>query len=369
MAKLKNCLAVVVAMCYIAPMVLGQSLKNFEHEFIEIVKKIRASVVSIEISHDLQDHCRVSSGVLLDKAGHIVTVANTLRASKKIMVKLESLEQYEARLVGIDCKTNLAILKIDAPQLQPVAKGYSQDLQVGALLIIVGNPYGLTKSASYGIVSGVDRAVWMADANSPLTGLIQTTAPINPGDAGGLVVDSQGRFVGIASSTLSRNLLICGYQQLALRKLFTLLKENLQQENIPESEMVRMAEMLQNLPGNSLVSQGINFILPSHTIYWVAEQIIQYGEVRRGWIGVDVKDCENGQGVVVTNIIAKSPAANHDIHLEDRFLAIDGQEIPHSLFLLHKISYMMIGQEVCFTVARDAQTLQIRLRLEKSPEK
>lgn len=369
MSKLNIRLTLLAAILHVLPLALGQSLKNFEDEFIEIVKKVRASVVSIEIFHKQHGYTRVSSGVLLDKQGHIVTVASTLQENQKILVKLESQEQYDAKIIGIDRKTNIAILKMDATQLQAVAKGDSAELQVGAFLIIIGNPYGLTKSVSYGIVSGVDRVVWMAGANSPLTGLIQTTAPINPGDAGGLVVDSQGRFVGIASSTLSRNAIVCGHQQFLLRKLLESLREHLQQDQISDSEMMRIAEMLQSLPGNAFVSQGINFILPGNTIYWVAEQIIQYGEVRRGWIGIDVRDCEDGKGVSVTNVVPQSPAAQNGIRMQDRLLAIDGAAIPNSLLLLHKVSHMMVDQQVCFTILRDTQTIEIRLRLGKSPEK
>lgn len=349
---------------------LGQSLRNFEEEFIEIIAKSRAAAVSIEIVSKQTGNNRLNSGILLDQEGHIVTVANSLKDQQKVAVWLESRQQYEARVVGTDPHTNIAVLKIDAPDLMPVKQGYSGDLRVGAFLIIIGNPYGLAKSVSYGITSGLNRAVWLEGQGAPITGLIQTNASISPGDAGGLVVDSQGKFIGMVSSTLSRNLMWSGSHNAVLQKLKTVLKQSSHATQMPDAEVVKILEIvLQQLPGNAIGSQGINFILPSATIYWVAEQIIKQGEVHRGWIGVDVKDSDAGDGVVVTHVVPDSPAAHSDIKIDDRLTVIDGETIVNSLTLLHRISHASTGQTVTFTIIRSQEKLTVALQLGKNPKK
>ena len=206
MAIVRYCFVFVILMA--DSWVCGQALKlnEFEEAFIKIIQDVRPSVVRINVSYKHKGSTRASSGIVLDQKGHIVTVASALHNSNKIEVSLNSCRKLSARLVGIDRQTNLAVLHVDSSAITPVKKGFSDKLRVGALLITIGNPYGLNNSVSTGIVSGLHRCVWMRGCCQPLTGLIQTTAPINPGDDGGLVVDSQGKFVGMAFSTLKRDL-------------------------------------------------------------------------------------------------------------------------------------------------------------------
>lgn len=290
------------------------SLTEFEQEIMDIVQKTRSHVVSIRALGSDKNASK-HSGVFLDDLGHIVTVGGNLDKADSIYVRAEGEKEIEAKLVGLDRKTNLAIIKIDKTGVTPLKKGDSSKLRVGAFLISIGNPYGLSKSASLGIVSGIDRSVKI-DGNL-LTGLIQTTATINPGDAGGLVVDSRGRFVGIICSTLAK-------------------------------------------AKSSQTPQGINFVLPSNTIYWVKSQIVQNGEVPRGWMGVQVQDRKDSDaGVRITKIIKNSPADKSGLKTGDCLMYVNGNRIKNSHSLLHHISHTVQGQWIKFQLGVEKKSKKI----------
>ena len=355
----------------------NKTLESFEKEFVKIIEKVRTSVVSVEIYYKDQAK-RISSGIILDKAGHIITVAKPLDDFVKILVQVESGKKYGAVLLGTDLHTNLAVLKISAPNLKPVERGYSDRLRLGAFLIVVGNPYGLKKSVSVGIVSGLNRTVLLEGCKSWQTGIIQTTAPINPGDAGGLVVDSKGRFVGMASSTLART---CGFAASQIgfiaEKLKKLLHLIYQGPKTPHNNQLteHIKYLLKIIPkfntqANLIPSpQGINFVLPSNTIYWVATQIIRYGKVPRGWLGVKVVDSGYGEGVLVIAVVKGSPAEKSGILPGDLLLKVDNTRLNSSDKLLHYILHSLVNQKVTFLIKRNNQKFTITCTLCSPPHK
>lgn len=359
------------------PYISGQTLQEFEEEFIKIIQKIQPSVVKIEVSYKDRKIYRASSGIVLDQEGHAITVASAVKNCDSIQAYLPCGKKIAAQLLGKDCHTNLAVLKLDANDFIPVAKGYAEKLRVGSVLIAMGNPYGLKNSVSTGIVSGVQRCVWIKDCARPLTGLIQTTAPINPGDDGGLVVDSQGRFVGMAFSTIQRELYLS--QNLEFSYIFNLIKE--MQSHPKDDEKIRksLEKLLQYLApkenqlgmftGNpSLVSQGINFILPSEKIYWVAKQIIEKGKVCRGWVGIKVKDTQDQEGVEVMEIAPQSPASQLDWKVGDRLLSFNGNKVTDSLLLLDQMSFFLSGDVVEIVYQREGKEQKAILVLGELPK-
>lgn len=342
-------------------------LQSFEQEFIKIIEKVQFSAVTIEI-HANQNR-RFSSGVILDEAGHIATVACSCKDSEKIYVRLGMGKKLPARLEGIDAATNLAILKIDEVDLKPVERGDSDQLQLGAFLIIVGNPYGLKNSVTYGIVSGLNRTVKMEEGwEVRLTGIIQTNASINPGDAGGLVVDSRGKFVGMVSSTLANSRKPTP-SSASLYDLLETLRKMVENGDLSHSQAKKiMEELVANQVAHPKPIQGINFIVPSNSIYWVADQIIQNGEVRRGWVGIEVVDHDSGEGVMVTTVFQGSPAEQAGIFANDHLIKIDNLGISNSDFLLHKISHFCVNRRVCFTLKRTSREFDVLLNLAKQPK-
>lgn len=339
-------------------------LQLFEKQFIKIVRDVHDSVVTVEIL----EQKRVYSGVILNQEGYIATMVPVLSGSEKIFV-LGTGERVTAQLVGQDPRTNLVILKIKAPNLSPVVRRDSNEIEVGAVLIIVGNPYGLEKSVAYGIVSGKNRTVKMENGDVPLPGIIQTTLPLNPGDTGGLIVDSNGKFVGMgmACATLPRIPPmedINGTMYNALGLVYKLEKEG----SLNHAQVTELVELISKNFRSKPV-QGISFVLPASTIYWVADQIIQRGQVYRGWAGLEVKDNENGTGVLVTKVSPGSPAWESGLKEGDHIVMIDGEPIPNSDFLLYKISHTLAEQKVFFVVIREDKKQNIVLTLIKIPPK
>jgi S1-C subfamily serine protease len=354
--------------------ICAQPLNDFEEEFIKIIQRVRPCVVKIVVTYKHKEISRTNSGIILDKEGHIITVSRAVKNAHTISVHLHSGQKVNATLVGIDPQTNLAVLKIEVQHISPVEKGLSDRLRVGAFLITIGNPYGLRNSVSTGIVSGLNRCVCAKGVARPLTGLIQTTAPINPGDDGGLVVDSRGRFVGMAFSTLRRDNASVETQEFLVKFLQELeknggLTKNLRtklelflQYTSPEHHEWAMSS------SSALISQGINFVLPSETIYWVAQQIITSGVVDRGWVGLTVKDSETGQGAVITEIVPGSPSAKSDLRAGDYLLSLNNVGIKDSHSLLHQISHLLAGQKIEITFLRDRKKYTTVVTLARMPK-
>lgn len=299
----------------------GPSILDFEQQIMDIVQDARpfvASVTSCQNNNQMK-YC----GVILED-GYVITVAGAVDKSKDLCV-INSGKKYDAEVVGVDRKTNLALLKVDSTELRGIAHGDSSQLRVGAFLISIGNPYGLSQSASFGIVSGLNRSVRLN--GSPVTGLIQTTAPINPGDAGGLVVDSKGRFVGLVFSTLG-------------------------QQN--------------SLLGSLMGPQGIHFVLPANTVYWVSKQLIDKGKVLRGAVGMQVRETENRRGVKVISVAIDGPAAKSGIKKGDLLTHIDDKAIDSCVFLLHYISHRTENETIALRVVdRDSAMRTVKIRLGK----
>lgn len=301
------------------------SLLDIENAVKHIVDKVKGCVVSIESCNSENEFSRCS-GVVLDNLGHVVTIASSIKGAEKVCIKTLSGKLFPAKLVGIDNVTNLALVRVEDAQSFPcVAKGDSSKLSLGSFLISVGNPYGLQNSPSLGIVSGLERIVKFDD--HLLLGLIQTTAAINPGDAGGLAVDSKGEFVGVICSTLG-----------ATKPM-----------------------------GNAMVlPQGINFVIPSNTVYWVCDNLIKHGKVKRGRMGINVKDQSQG-GVIVTQVGEESPAAKVGLEEGDLLLEINGISIQSARQLVGRVYHMLAGDTIEFKVKKkDEQVVNVKITLESS---
>lgn len=376
MGLVKYCLTFLMASTMF-PYVQGQPLNAFEEEFIKIIQNARPCVVKIKVTYKHKCNPRSSSGIILDQEGHIATVASAIKGGSDICVHLDSGQRLKGKLIGIDIETNLAVLKVDFPQLKPVDRGFSDELRVGAFLVTIGNPYGLSNSVSTGIVSGLKRCVYMRGCSRPITGLIQTTAPINPGDDGGLVVDSRGKFVGMAFSTLQRDVLSSANHEFFL-KFFQFLKE-MQKNSTLSPEHRNKADFLfkyypfdhhQHLTagsGNAFVSQGINFVLPSKRIYWVVSQIIKKGALKRGWLGISVTETDSGRGLLVTQVLPQSPAEKNQIQPGDILISIHGNENSDSYTLLDQISYFLAEETPSLKFIRKDKELLKTIPLAEMP--
>jgi S1-C subfamily serine protease len=236
------------------------------------------------------------SGFVIDQDGHILTNAHVVEGSDSVTVRVggEDGQTFDAKVVGTDPSTDVAVLEVEsgADQLEPLELGSSEGVQVGDPVVAIGNPFGLDRSATAGIVSAVQRQI-----NSPngftIENAIQTDAPINPGNSGGPLIDAEGRVIGSNSQIES------GGQ------------------------------------GNGNV--GIGFAVPIDTAQEVSQQLIDHGEVQHAFVGIsgadltpaiaDVLNLDANSGALVQSVVPDSPADKAGIEAGDATVTIDGQRI------------------------------------------
>jgi putative serine protease PepD len=253
--------------------------ESLQKTFVETIRAVGSSVVQIETPVGL------GSGIVLDSQGNIVTNDHVVGPYKKFQVTDQSERQYSATLVGTFPPDDLAVVHVEGGNLHAAVLGDSAKLQVGDLVLAVGNPLGLQSSVTSGIVSALGRTV-SEQGGVALPDLIQTSAPINPGNSGGALVDLGGRVVGIPT-------------------LAAIDPENSQQAN------------------------GIGFAIPSNTVKQIAGQIIRDGRVvrsNRAYLGVRLVTLISG-GVLVAGISHGGPAAQAGLVAGDTIEAIDGEAV------------------------------------------
>ena len=222
----------------------------------------------------------VGSGVFIDPDGTLVTNAHVVRGATAVRVRLVDGRNFEASVLGIDNATDLAVLRVQAPEPFKAAKLRADvRAEVGEWVLAIGNPLGLGHAVTAGIVSGRGRAARIATYEN----FIQTDAAINPGNSGGPLVDLDGNIVGINTAVAdTRN-----------------------------------------------GSQGIGFAIPAWMVAEVVEELVENGRVRRGYLGVELREFEGAQTkrVVVTRAVRNSPARAAGVRAGDQIVTFDGEKI------------------------------------------
>jgi putative serine protease PepD len=273
--------------------------------FVSVVRKVAPSVVQIENPSGL------GSGVVFDTNGNIVTNAHVVDGGGQLTVTLPNGKRYPAKLVGTFAEDDLAIVRIEAPGLEPLTLAPSSKLAVGDIVLAVGNPLGLRSSVTEGVVSALGRTVSEPDGVA-IPQAIQTSAAINPGNSGGALVDLSGRLVGIPTLTASD-------------------------------------------PQIGGEAAGIGFAIPSDTVRDIATQIVEDGKVvasHRAYLGVQISDVPNGGGVYVGRVEGGGPAAKAGIRVGYVITSVAGTPTPAGADLTAVIAGLKPGQTVKVAVQR-----------------
>jgi S1-C subfamily serine protease len=266
----------------ISPSAFSQSLSVLQQAYVDLYKEVSPAVVQISTKVDL------GSGIIFNAQGDIVTNNHVADGYKSFQVTLANGKEYPGTLVNTFPPDDLAVIHINATGLQPATFGDSSQLQVGDIVMAIGNPLGFQSSATDGIISAVGRTV--SEPNGvTLPDVIQTSAPINPGNSGGALVDLEGQVVGIPTLTAV-------------------------DEELGGSE-----------------AAGIGFAIPSSLVASIAGQIVKYGAVQssgRACIGIDVEQVtgSNGQddGVLVTSV-TRAAVSSAGLKAQDVITAVNGQ--------------------------------------------
>jgi serine protease Do len=275
----------------------------------------------------------IGSGLIIHPDGYILTSAHVVEGAEDITISVFSErgypEEYPAEVVGEDSRTDFALLKIDAPRKLPVLKLSSASrVDVGDFVVVIGNPFGLTHSVTVGVVSAKGRTEVTPGGRDVDFDYMQVDASINPGNSGGPVLDMHGDVVAIANAV--------------------------------------------NVSG-----QGIGFAIPVDIAKTVVPHLQQYGRVRRGWMGVSVKDStpdvveayglDNPQGVVVTEVQAGGPASRAGLKVGDVIEGLDTHRVERAHRLRWQVAARGVGRNVELRVRRGERPLKLRVKLEDPP--
>ena len=307
----------------------------------QVVQGVQPSVVEVTSTSNRQE--AIGSGDILSTDGYIVTNDHVVNGFNSYTVTLSSGKTLPAQLVGEDAQDDLAVLKVSASNLKPIAIADSANVKVGQFALAVGNPLGLQQSATFGIVSALNRTASEAPDGpaGELTGLIQTSAPINPGNSGGALVDLQGRLIGIP----------------------TLGATDTQTGG---------------------TADGIGFAIPSDRVQFVATQLIQHGQLvstGQGFLGIQSEDVtpqiaaadglSTQSGVLVVGFFndaaGTSPAQQAGLHAGDIIVAVNGKQISDGDDLASALLSQQPGTRVSLTIVRGSQQQTVSVTLGERP--
>jgi serine protease DegQ len=276
-----------------------------------------------------QTSSSLGSGVIVSPDGYILTNQHVVEAADQIEVALSDGRKAKAHVIGSDPETDLAVIKIDLPgNLAAITFGHPEQARVGDMVLAIGNPFGVGETVTMGIVSALNRDHLGINT---FENFIQTDAAINPGNSGGALVDGNGNLIGINSAIYSPN-------------------------------------------GGSL---GIGFAISANTAKKSMEQIIQHGSVTRGWVGAGVQELTpelaesfklgNTKGVLITEVLHNSPAANAGMKTGDILIGIDGKSIDNSNTMLETVANLPPGKISMLKVLRNGTTVDLQVKIGKRP--
>ncbi len=269
----------------------------------------------------------IGSGVIVTRDGYILTNNHVVEGADEVKVALQDGREFTAKVIGKDPKSDVAVIKIDAQDLPLLEMADSDKIEVGDLVLAVGNPFGIGQTVTLGMVSAIDRATLGLDYED----FIQTDAAINPGNSGGALVDTEGRLIGINTAILSRS------------------------------------------GGN----QGIGFAIPTNLARDVMESLVKDGKVTRGYLGVTIQDVtpalarqfklEEQKGALVGDVAPKGPADKAGFKSGDVILAFDGREVRDSRHLKIRVARTRPGETVPVKILREGSSKILKVTVKELP--
>ena len=266
----------------------------------------------------------LGSGVIMTAQGHIVTNNHVIAEADAIQVLLHDGRSANAVVIGTDPATDLAVLQVELPGLQPIELGDSNAARVGDVVLAIGNPLGFGHSVTQGIVSALGRYGLQPNTYEDY---IQTDATIHLGNSGGALIDSQGRLLGINTLIYTAN----------------------------------------SNTRNTATGIGISLAIPVNLAVFVMQDLIDYGEVIRGWLGVSVEPVgtvvtgnTRHQALAVVAVGDGSPAQKAGLQLGDLITHIDSEPVQDGRLTMHRIALLRPGDTVAISVQRNQQSLELR---------
>jgi len=298
----------------------------YSSTIIDAVAKVKTAVVKIE-THIKQDNkttgAGTGSGFLFSSDGYLFTNSHVVHNTSQMQVTLHDGSQYPAHLIGQDVDTDLAILKISALEFKPATLGDSGDLQIGQLVIAIGNPLGFQHTVTAGVVSALGRSL-PSQSGRIMDGMIQTDAALNPGNSGGPLISTNGEVIGVNTAAIQG-------------------------------------------------AQGLCFAISINTAKEVANQLIRFGKVKRAWLGLAMQQIDlvpklrainelpNKTALFITSVANGSPAEKAGIISGDILIAFNDHTIETSDHLFKQLTEDKIGQFQHLVILRHFVRTELRI--------
>jgi len=270
----------------------------------------------------------LGSGVILTPEGYIATNNHVISGADSIVVALRDGREAMAEVIGTDPETDLAVLKIELPELPSITLTSSDKMQVGDVVLAIGNPFGVGQTVTMGIISATGRNSLGINTYEDF---IQTDAAINPGNSGGALIDAYGNLIGINTAIFSK----------------------------------------------SGGSQGIGFAIPSDLSTKVMRDLIEYGRVIRGWLGIEIQEMTPGlaesfnmnqmQGLIIAGIFRDGPAHQAGIQPGDIMVAVNGQPIADGRSSMNRIARFAPGTMITISLLRNGNPVELKVTIGERP--
>lgn len=333
------------------PVNLDADATSFSKAFIEVAEKVTPAIVQISVVSEREDPHKdlfffpfkddmpqeqkgSGSGIIISDDGYILTNNHVVEKASKVSVGLSDRRTFDAKVIGTDPLTDLAVIKIDASNLTSAYLGDSDNLKVGQWVMAIGNPLSLSSTVTAGIISAVGRgSLGLIRDSYGVENFIQTDAVINPGNSGGAMVDLSGAVVGINSAIATQG------------------------------------------TGTYI---GYGFAIPINLAKTVSKEIIAYGKVNRGYIGVNIGEVDNAiaksvgldkpQGIIIQGIVPGGSASESDLKSGDIILKVDGKEMNQPNQLQSYVASKTAGTTILLTIFRDKKELERKITLKPRDE-
>jgi S1-C subfamily serine protease len=300
-------------------------LDAYSRAVITVVDTVGPAVVGISVRKSVNgsagEQGGAGSGIIVAPDGYILTNDHVVQGSDLLTVILQDGNSLEATLVGTDPATDLAVLRANGSGLPYATLGDSSALKAGQLVIAIGNPFGFQSTVSSGVVSALGRALRSREGRL-IENIIQHTAPLNPGNSGGPLVDSRGRVVGVNTAII-------------------------------------------------VMAQGIGFSVPANTARWVVSQLLTHGRVRRSYLGLTVQQWPLGRklvrfyhlpsdyGVQIVSVDKQGPAYQEGIRERDVIVSINGHPVESVDDIHRNLAEWPIGQSMALVIIRGQERFEI----------
>ena len=333
------------------PVNLDADATSFSKAFIEVAQKVTPAIVQVNVLSENKENPHKNffffpfkdmpqeergsgSGIIISPDGYIVTNNHVVENATSVKVGLYDKRVFDAKVIGTDPLTDLAVIKINADNLPTAYLGNSDDLKVGQWVMAIGNPLSLSSTVTAGIVSAMGRGrLGLINNQYGVEDFIQTDAAINPGNSGGALVDLSGAVIGVNSAIAA---------------------------------------------GGSGTYIGYGFAIPINLAKSVAKDLIAHGKISRGYIGVSIGDLDyttakslgldKPNGVIIQGILPNGAAANADVKQGDVILKIDGKEVDQANELQSYIASKSAGTTVDLTIFRNGKTIDRKVTLKPREE-